>query len=105
MRGGGAYRFAASLFVLVMACALVLARPEFALALSPALALALLIVNGLFPAEEAIERLRSRLAARPVVETSRAPSRSRPVRPARCRRQLIAFALANRPPPGLVPGA
>jgi hypothetical protein len=101
----GERRLLASLAVLATACALVFIAPEFALAVAPGLALALLVVNGLFPAEEAIGRLRARMACRRPATPPRAASRPRrlAVRPRR-RRLHIAFALANRPPPGLVVG-
>lgn len=84
---------------LLLAAAVVLAQPEVALTLAPAIALALLLIGGLFPGERVVRRLQARFAARPRRRSrTAAPPRRYGFRP-RVGRLLIAFALANRPPP------
>ncbi len=83
--------------VVALAAAFCIA-PGMAVALAPAALLLLLLVHGLFPGEEAIERLRGRMQVRAVrpVRSSRRPALPQVVR--RTGRE-IAFALAVRPPP------
>lgn len=84
---------------LLLVAAIVLAQPEVGLMLAPALALALLLIGGRFPGERVVRRLQARFAPKPR-ERSRqaAPPQRYGFRP-RVGRLLIAFALANRPPP------
>ena len=69
------------------------------LVLSPALAVAFVITLGFFPGEEAIHRVRLRIAFRPPSRRpAHIPMPSLPllVRPSG---RMISFALAVRPPP------
>lgn len=85
---------------LLLAAAVVLAQPAVVLTLAPALALALLLIGGRFPGERVVRRLQTRFAAKPRGRSrTAAPPRRYGFRP-RVGRLLIAFALANRPPPG-----
>jgi hypothetical protein len=94
-------RIAVALVVLV-AMALVLVVPAFALSAAPTLLLALLLSAGWHPGERTIERWRDRrqparprrgVTQQPWPSTRRATARGRLV---------ICFSLANRPPPVLV---
>ncbi len=77
------------------------ASVHIALLLSPALLLAFALINGMFPGERVIERLRARYEARRIRPVA---SPSRPQTPLLARRtgRLMAFALAMRPPPARV---
>jgi hypothetical protein len=93
-----AIRIALAVPALGTIAVLLVACPTLGMLLVPAIGLALALAMGMFPGEQAIERLRS---ARRTPGKRRSSVIARPATPAVVRRvgRLLAFALAMRPPP------
>ena len=83
---------------MIALAALALVAPGPALMLVPAAILAVLLLRGMFPGEQVIERLARAVARRIARPASIHVPRARAIALHRVGR-LIAFALAMRPPP------
>ena len=91
-------RIPLSAIALLLLAAAAFVAPGFALLIAPAFFLILLLVNGIRPGEQLIQRLRRRHEARPRRRAERTRWTPRVVDlPGR----LIASGLAMRPPPAI----